>query len=177
MTAEANSAFELDLDIGIDAASWETLVPGLSGLTEAWVGETLGTDAGRLPPGAVEVGVLYADDARVRGLNRDYRGQDKPTNVLSFPAAGDWEEAGIPKGTPLMLGDVVLALETVAREAAEQGKSVEQHTGHLVAHGILHLLGYDHVSEEDARTMEAKEVEILARLGIPDPYSLERGDV
>jgi probable rRNA maturation factor len=105
--------------------------------------------------------VLLTGDAEVHALNRDHRGQDKPTNVLSFPAA--------PSAAP-HLGDVALAFETCAREAAEQGKSLEQHLQHLVAHGVLHLLGWDHMTEAEAQAMEDRERVILAGLGAPDPY-------
>jgi probable rRNA maturation factor len=106
------------------------------------------------------VAVLFADDAAVRALNRAWRGKDTPTNVLSFPA---------PHGLGA-LGDIALALETVAREAEEQGKSVTAHASHMLAHGFLHLVGYDHEADEDAERMEAREREILAGLGLPDPY-------
>jgi probable rRNA maturation factor len=105
--------------------------------------------------------VLLTDDAAVQALNRDHRNQDKPTNVLSFPAA--------PSAAP-HLGDVALAFGTCAREAAEQGKSLADHLTHLVAHGVLHLLGWDHMTEAEAEAMETREREILARLGTPDPY-------
>jgi probable rRNA maturation factor len=105
--------------------------------------------------------VLLADDEAVHALNRDHRGQDKPTNVLSFPAA--------PSAAP-HLGDLALAYETCAREAGEQGKPLRQHLQHLVAHGVLHLLGWDHMTEAEAEAMEARERLILARLGAPDPY-------
>lgn len=119
---------------------------------------------------AVEIGITLADDETVRALNRDHRGKDKPTNVLSFPLADGDFEAEAP-GAPLLLGDVILARETVAREAAEQGKSLENHAAHLVAHGVLHLLGYDHETEAEAEAMERLEIEALRGLGVPDPYT------
>jgi probable rRNA maturation factor len=116
----------------------------------------------------VELAILLADDALVQRLNRDYRGKDKPTNVLSFPAA---DGSAIPDGgAPLLLGDVVLAGETVSREARAQRKPMAAHLSHLVVHGVLHLLGYDHVRAGEARRMEALETEVLAGLGIADPY-------
>ncbi|MGE0665394.1 MAG: rRNA maturation RNase YbeY [Sphingomonadales bacterium] len=114
--------------------------------------------------GAAEVSVLFADDAFVRGLNARWRGQDKPTNVLSFPAA----ETGL---APRPLGDIVLACETVAREASEAGKPFGHHVAHLLVHGLLHLMGYDHETDEDAAVMEAREIRILETLDIPDPYA------
>lgn len=110
---------------------------------------------------AGDVSVLFADDAAVRALNRQWRGKDQPTNVLSFPA---------PEGFGA-LGDIALALETVAAEAQAQGKSAAQHATHLLAHGFLHLVGYDHEADDDAERMEARERTILAALGLPDPYA------
>lgn len=118
------------------------------------------------PP--AEVGVVFADDALVRALNREHRGRDRPTNVLSFPLGAP---APMPADdAPLLLGDVVLAFETVCREADEQGKSVADHAAHLLVHGLLHLLGHDHETDCDATEMEALETEILAGLGVADPY-------
>src|SRR6516164_590139 len=118
--------------------------------------------------GPVELGIVLDDDAGQRRLNRDHRGRDAPTNVLAFPA---WEpEARLPPGAPLLLGDVVLALETVMREAAEQEKPVADHLSHLTVHGVLHLCGYDHIGEAEAASMESLERSILAELGVPDPY-------
>ena len=117
---------------------------------------------------------VFGDDALVQGLNRDFRQKDRPTNVLSF-ALTDGEDAAAARGPgePVMLGDVVLAYETVTREAREQSKSPRDHTLHLVVHGVLHLMGYDHGTEADARVMERMEQRVLADLGIADPY-LER---
>lgn len=116
-----------------------------------------------------ELGVTLTDDATVRTLNRDWRGQDKPTNVLSFPAADDGP-AGLPAELPRLLGDVVLAYGVCAAEAAAQGKALADHLSHLVVHGVLHLAGHDHEVETEAARMEALETAILAGLGIADPY-------
>ena len=115
--------------------------------------------------GEIEVSVVLGDDAMVRALNRRWRGRDAATNVLAFAS----EEAPLP-GRPLLLGDVILAHATVAREAAAQGKTLADHLAHLVIHGVLHLAGYDHEKSRDALRMEALERRILARLGIADPY-------
>jgi probable rRNA maturation factor len=113
-----------------------------------------------------EVSVLLGDDAAVEALNKTWRGIDAPTNVLSFPSAALGAGAG-----PRLLGDIVLAWETTAREAQAEGKSLADHAVHLVVHGFLHLLGYDHQSEKQAETMERLERDILGRLGIADPYA------
>jgi probable rRNA maturation factor len=120
----------------------------------------------------IEIGVRFADDETVRVLNRDYRGKDKPTNILSFPI----EEAPMAPDAPLLLGDLALAYETTAAEAAEKQISLAQHTTHLLVHGTLHLLGHDHQEDDEAERMEQLEVEILAGLGVPDPYQ-DRNDV
>lgn len=118
---------------------------------------------------AVELSILLTDDAAVRALNARYRGLDKPTNVLSFPA-----EAEALPGEARLLGDLALAFETCRREAEEQGKPLADHLVHLVVHGTLHLLGYDHEEEEEAEAMEACERQLLAGLGLPDPYRERR---
>lgn len=116
----------------------------------------------------VELAVVLADDGLVRRLNRQYRGIDKPTNVLSFDgAAGEDDRAS----SLVVLGDVILARETVAAEAAVQGKTVADHAVHLVVHGVLHLLGHDHQVAREANLMESIEIRALARLGVADPYA------
>jgi probable rRNA maturation factor len=115
----------------------------------------------------------------VRTLNRDWRGKDRPTNVLSFAALDDVspDRPPLTSGEPLLLGDIVLAFETVAAEAAAGGKPFADHLRHLLVHGLLHLLGYDHeTDEEEAQRMEALETRILAGFGIPDPYVDHAGD-
>ena len=117
----------------------------------------------------VEVSLALTTDAEVHDLNRQWRGKDKPTNVLSFPMA-DARDLEASDGPPLMLGDIALAHETCAREAQEKGLALEQHATHLVVHGMLHLLGYDHQDDATASDMEAREIRAMARLGHPDPY-------
>ena len=116
--------------------------------------------------------ILFTTDGEVHALNREWRERDKPTNVLSFPMLTREELLALDAdGPPVMLGDIALAYETCAREAAEKSVSLEDHAAHLIIHGLLHLAGHDHVtSEEDADNMEALEVAILAKLGIADPY-------
>jgi probable rRNA maturation factor len=114
-----------------------------------------------------EIGIVLADDARMRSLNKSFRATDKATNVLAFPAPKHHGDA------PRPLGDIVLAYETLAREAEAEGKTAEHHLAHLAVHGTLHLLGFDHIEDKDADAMEARERAILAKLGVPDPYANE----
>lgn len=114
-----------------------------------------------------EVAVVLTDDSRVRALNRVWRGIDKPTNVLSFPA----KEGRKRQGAPSLLGDIVIAYETTAREALAQGTPFLHYLAHLTVHGFLHLRGYDHQADDEAETMERLERTILARLDISDPYA------
>ena len=125
--------------------------------------------SGRAPAQFAELSIALADDATVQSLNKRYRGKDKPANVLSFAATERPQPR--PEGAPLALGDVILAGETVAAEAAAQGKPLADHLRHLVVHGVLHLLGYDHEAGAEARRMEALEVRVLAQLGVANPYA------
>jgi probable rRNA maturation factor len=150
---------------------WKLLCPDALRLARntARVAVTDGIAAmGLASPARIELGIILTDNVRQRQLNYRHRGQSKPTNVLAFPA---WEpSAPLPCDAPLQLGDVVLAFETVEREAIDQGKAFVDHFRHLVVHGILHLLGWDHRSEAAAAQMEALEISILAKLGVSDPY-------
>ena len=122
--------------------------------------------------GDTELAVMLTDDAGIRTLNSNWRGIDKPTNVLSFPALQP--AAGAPADAPRMLGDIAIAYETTRKEADEEEKPFDHHLSHLAVHGFLHLIGYDHEKDDDAEAMEDLEREILAQLGIPDPYA-DRG--
>lgn len=156
---------DIEIGVAVHSKAWQELCPEAATLAEDTARCAL-LDAGPAGAAPVVVGVVLTDDAEQRRLNHAYRGIDKPTNVLSF-ALG---EAPAARGVPLLLGDVVLACETVAREAAEQKKPVSDHLRHLVVHGVLHLCGFDHENATEAAIMEAREVEILKSLGVADPY-------
>jgi probable rRNA maturation factor len=120
--------------------------------------------------GEAELAVMLTDDAGIRTLNSNWRGIDKPTNVLSFPALQP-TGAAAPDEAPRMLGDIAIAFETTRKEADDEQKPFDHHLSHLAVHGFLHLIGYDHETDDDAEAMESLEREILAQLGIPDPYA------
>lgn len=154
----------LQSDISIECESWSKL-ENLDQLVEKALQVTAHESGKKLFAGA-EVSLLFCDDARIRELNREWRGLDKPTNVLSFPAAPANRLATAP-----LLGDIAIAYETVVRESEEEDKSLQDHASHMIVHGLLHLLGYDHETEEEAEEMEALERRALAGLGISDPYA------
>ena len=159
----------MELDIAIEAdwpspPDWENLaLRAARALTQV---------APELDNSRLCVSLLFADDAEVHELNREWRGKDKPTNVLSFPMLERQDLLDLsPDGPPELLGDIALALETCEREAADKGLRLDQHATHLIVHGLLHLAGHDHeISTEDARIMEQLEIKTLALLGIADPY-------
>ncbi|MDX1581395.1 MAG: rRNA maturation RNase YbeY [Alphaproteobacteria bacterium] len=156
----------ISIDMSVQHDGWHTLPGG----AEAFAEKTLSAAAEFLDASGLRlrergISLLLADDAVMRPLNRDWRGRDKSTNVLSFPAA----DMPMPGEAP-SLGDLVLAYETVEQEAIGQDKSVGDHTAHLLVHGLLHLLGYDHEDEAEAEEMEKLERAILKTLDIADPY-------
>lgn len=159
----------MDLDISIEAA-WPPATDWAEVTQRA--AEAAAAAAPELASQRLSASVLFADDAEVRTLNRQWRAKDKPTNVLSFPML---ERAALlalaPDGPPELLGDIALALETCGREAAEKGVPLEAHAAHLIVHGLLHLAGLDHeTSAADAAAMEALEIKALALMGLADPY-------
>ena len=158
------SPLPVDIDILVEAGAWpdEAELARLTGRAVGAVLAELRMDWKERS----ELSVVFCDDARIRELNAEWRGKDKPTNVLSFPAFEVVDGA-----QPPMLGDIVLAAETVAREAELEMKPLANHISHLLVHGFLHLLGHDHEAEDEAETMEALERGALARLAIPDPYA------
>lgn len=159
------SVFPLAVDLTVEGGEWPA-EPALALLVERGIAAVF-AEIGDTRPGHSELGVTFTDDARIRTLNAGWRDKDKATNVLSFPAFPETRKGPLPP----MLGDIVLAAETVAHESALENKPLEHHITHLVIHGLLHLLGYDHQRDEEADEMEALERAALARLAIPDPYA------
>lgn len=153
----------MTVSIEVEDDAWPALA-GLDALATSAVAATLAH--AKADSGDGVVALLFTDDATIAGINAQWRGKDKPTNVLSFPAPA----MPVPAGEPRPLGDIVLAHGVIAREAAEQGKTLHDHVAHLIVHGMLHLLGFDHEIDEDAEAMERLEASILKDLGISDPY-------
>lgn len=156
----------IDIDILVETDGWddESALCDLATKAIAATWQTL--ERGQQP--ASELSLVFTDDATIKELNNDWRDKDKPTNVLSFPAFT--LKPGQKPGP--MLGDIVIAHETVVREARDEGKPFDHHLSHLIVHGFLHLLGYDHLNDADAEEMEGLERKALERLAIPDPYAL-----
>lgn len=155
-----NSRHALCIDICVDSDLWKD-----PGGAKACVRRALAEAAAALSKAPAELAVVLTDDTAVCLLNRQWRGIAKATNVLSFPAA-----AGLAAGDPPLIGDIVLAYQTIAREARAKRKPFAHHLAHLAVHGYLHLIGYDHENDTDAAAMEDAERHVLRRLAIPDPY-------
>ncbi|HEY5641344.1 MAG TPA: rRNA maturation RNase YbeY [Woeseiaceae bacterium] len=160
----ADNTLVIDVDVARDAAS----VPPVTDI-ESWVARAV-AGAGRALAAGTEVSVRIVGEEESRLLNREYRGKDRATNVLSFPA-GPVE--GLPAGEPRVLGDLVVCAAVVDGEACAAGRPAAEHWAHIVVHGMLHLLGFDHETDSDAEVMEALETRILTGHGIPDPYGAE----
>ena len=167
----------MDIDIDITDDRWETL--GLPAIAErAAIAVLARLD---IDPDECELSILGCGDDKIKELNADFREKDKATNVLSWPAdeRGAEVEGELPEPPEedvfgaIELGDIAISYDTCAREAEEAGKSLEHHATHLMVHGVLHLLGFDHIREGDASLMEGLETEILGKMGIADPYSEE----
>ena len=177
-------AVDLDVDIIAENSAWAAHLPDVEELCRRAAAAAFATgavaDGGR--PEAAEACIVLSDDAELQALNRQWRGIDAPTDVLSFPCEGSGTAAkaraqgplrqGPFSQGPLLLGDVVVALETAAAAAADEGKSLSDHLSHLVVHGMLHLLGYDHEADDEAAVMQVLEARALATLGIADPYAM-----
>jgi probable rRNA maturation factor len=155
-----------EIDLVVESKLWSA-APEAESLLRRAISEA----ATALSTKHAELAIVLSDDSAVRLLNRDWRGVDAATNVLSFPASSHPPAGrGGKRAAPRLLGDIVLAYETIAREARDEGKPFDDHLAHLAVHGFLHLLGYDHERDDDADRMEKIERDILARLAIPDPY-------
>jgi probable rRNA maturation factor len=155
MTSRPPRNTELSIDVLLESPHWQK-VPNAA----AAVRKAINAAADEISSPGGEVAVLLTDDDAIRKLNKQWRKIDKPTNVLSFPSS---------QGTAI-LGDIVIAYETLMRESRDEGREFTHHLSHLAVHGFLHLMGYDHQSDSDAEAMETLESEILARLRMPDPY-------
>ena len=161
---------QLDIQIAVEADGWadETALEAMAirvlGAAETYMAAKEGQPFPKQP---TEVSLVFGDDDMIREINAEWRNKDKPTNVLSFPAFP--VTPGKMPGP--MLGDIIIARETVEREAVELDKSFEDHLTHLMVHGFLHLFGYDHIEIDDAEKMESLETRILAELGLSDPYA------
>lgn len=157
----AASRQQAAVDIFVERACWNE-VPAVTDIV-------LRAIAAAAPATEAELSIVLTDDDTIRALNRQWRGQDKPTNVLSFPAPA------VGSAQQRLLGDIVIAYQTTAREAKADGKALADHVSHLAVHGLLHLLGFDHETDADAEVMEREERRILQQLGIADPYASRDG--
>lgn len=166
------------VDLIIEAEDWQTALPTLA--QEAEGGAQIALQGAGVTPEAYSISLLACDDDRIAALNRSFRGRDTPTNVLSWPAfqlaaAAPGAEPTKPPHAPhsgrTPLGDVAIALQTCAREATSSAIPLKNHVTHLIVHGCLHLLGYDHQTQADAEVMEGLERRMLREIGIPDPYA------
>ncbi len=165
-----------EIAVSVTAVGWTRALPDAPAICRAAARATLeSTASGGTGDSTVEISILLTGDAQAQNLNRDYRGRDEPTNVLSFPGFPGFPAAGentppLPPGAPWMLGDVIVAYETVEAEAERDGKSLGDHLSHLVVHGVLHLLGFDHRTKAGARKMESLEISVLKTIGVGNPY-------
>lgn len=169
----------LELDISVETIVWKECFPQFEARILACLEQIIShvpetKNFAQIPH--MELSILLTDDDNIRELNKDYRGKDTATNVLSFPSLTDEDidfffrqDTEIPD-FPVILGDIIFAYETIASEAAEQGKIFEDHFCHLCFHGMLHLIGYDHIEDVKAEEMEALETKLLSKLSIDDPY-------
>jgi probable rRNA maturation factor len=155
------------IDILVESPLWKSQ-PGVKAVLE----RAIGAAAAMAATSGGELAIVLTDDSAIRALNRDWRGKDQPTNVLSFPANAPARSgrADAREARPRLLGDIVIAYETMAREALAEHRPFRHHLAHLAVHGFLHLLGHDHAADAEAEAMEALEIAVLARLDVPNPY-------
>ncbi len=163
----------IEIDLSVEDPRFAEAVADLPAFVRRVVETALAVD-GSAVRAPLELSVRLVDDAAIRTLNARHRGRDRATDVLSFPILHPHELAPALAGSrPVLLGDIVVAYDTVARDAAAAGRALGAHLAHMLVHGLLHLLGHDHREPEEAVRMEALERRILARLGLPDPYADE----
>lgn len=186
-SADRTRVANVGVAVTVDDEAWKQALPDLDARVGRAVSaaiDLLSDGVGRVPEhGDIEVSLLFTSDEAVRNLNARYRGVDAPTNVLSFPGRIETKPPPSPGPGPgpgpgaapptVALGDIVLAFDVVAKEAKEQTKTLSSHVTHLIVHGLLHLLGYDHERDRDAIEMEKLEGQILRALGISDPYNAD----
>ena len=162
---------KINVDVLVNDLGWEAVLDGFpENFVENCVHQTLTQAQTPHKHPCVEVSVVLTGDEEIQSLNCQYRGKDKPTNVLSFPQEGDEFSVDDSESACVLLGDIVLSIHTIQQEASNQNKSMKDHISHLIVHGVLHLLGYDHESDADAEQMESLEISILASMGISNPY-------
>ncbi len=157
---------KFNIDIDVSDAKWHDLIEGIENHTHNVIKNSLSNLLSNAEH--VEISIVLSDDDFIQNLNKDYRNKDKPTNVLSFPQTEE-DEMDMPA---LMLGDIIITSGVIEQEAKEQSKSIKDHYTHMLVHGCLHLLHYDHITDEQAEEMESLEIKILDNLGIKNPYAL-----
>jgi probable rRNA maturation factor len=158
----------LQVEISIEDGSWQDLATDIGSLCETSLRDAWEALDNRPVPDA-QVSILLTGDGHMQRLNARYRNKDQPTNVLSFPSPDEGPLADI-EGRGRVLGDIALSVQTIVREATEQSKSIKDHVTHLLVHGLLHLLGYDHEVDDEATVMEQLEIDILGTMNVPNPY-------
>lgn len=159
------------VSITVESSAWEDILPETKKTLSTCLNAVLGLFP--LYKGSMELSIVLGDDALIQPLNRQYRQKDNPTNVLSFPLEHLNKGTVLPDFVPFLLGDMIFSFDTIFQESQEQKIALQHHVAHLCVHSFLHLLGYDHISEEDAYEMEDLEIKILGKLGIRNPYKVK----
>lgn len=168
-STDTRKAYPITLDWDVHSLAWKPLLGDLKPLAQKAAEITI-QKVMKHQPYPIAISFALGDDALLQALNRKYRHKDKPTNVLSFQQVEDFSNLESPYGAPIELGDIIISHDTISREADSQGKSLLHHTVHMIVHGLLHLLGFDHMSDAEADEMEAFEIQILNQIDINNPY-------